>query len=81
MRRYGNAGKVIAGSNLGRPVSVETQWPSIRDVAHDLRVSTVYVLMLIHDRRLHAIRTRLGWLVDPASVTDYARTRVPTNVP
>jgi hypothetical protein len=51
------------------------EWVAIRDVVRQLDVSQPYVNRLIHQQRLHAIRTRLGWLVDPVSVAAFERQR------
>jgi hypothetical protein len=52
-------------------------WPSVRDVVRDLGVSQTYVSQLIRAKppRLRAVRTRLGWLVDPASVAAFRAER------
>jgi excisionase family DNA binding protein len=46
------------------PIGV-INWPNVRDVAKQLDVSPVYVNRLVHQRRLEAVRTRLGFLIDP----------------
>jgi hypothetical protein len=48
-------------------------WPGTRE----LDVSQAYVNMLIHadPPRLRAVRTRLGWLIDPASVAAFKAER------
>jgi hypothetical protein len=51
------------------------EWPSIRDVQRELDLSQVHVGRLVRQGKLHAVRTRLGWLVDPDSVKTYARQR------
>jgi hypothetical protein len=43
-------------------------WPAVRDVVRELSLSQCYVNIMIHDGRLDAVCTRLGWLVDPESV-------------
>jgi hypothetical protein len=43
-------------------------WPAVRDVVGETHLSATYVLRLIKTGRLDAVRTRLGLLVDPASV-------------
>jgi hypothetical protein len=50
-------------------------WPAVRDVQARLGYSGVHVNRLIRTGRLHAVRTRLGYLVDPASVEDFAVAR------
>ena len=50
-------------------------WPSIRDVVRELDVSPTRVTQLIHGQQLSAVRTRLGWLVDPESVRAYEASR------
>jgi len=51
------------------------EWPAVRDVVRELDLSQVYVNRLVRQGRLRAVRTRLGWLVDPESVQAYARER------
>jgi hypothetical protein len=51
-------------------------WPSIRDVVRELDLSQVYINRLVRQGRLRAVRTRLGWLVDPASVAALEAERV-----
>lgn len=51
------------------------QWPAVRDVQVRLGYSGVHVNRLIRTGRLHAVRTRLGYLIDPASVEDFAVAR------
>ena len=43
-------------------------WPSVSDVVRETQLSQARVSQLIHAGRLHAVRTRLGWLIDPESV-------------
>jgi hypothetical protein len=50
-------------------------WPSVRDVTRQLDLSQVYVNRLISRGVIHAVRTRIGWLVDPESVRVYASER------
>jgi hypothetical protein len=54
-----------------------TTWPAVRDVVRDAGISQGYVSQLIHANlpRLRAVRTRLGWLVDPASVAAFKAER------
>ncbi len=47
---------------------IEADWPAVRDVMRQLDLSQPYITKLIHRQRLAAVRTRLGWLVDPDSV-------------
>ena len=56
------------------PVDAEV-WPSVRDVVRETRLSQAYINQMIHAGRLHAVRTRLGWLVDPASVAAFEAER------
>jgi hypothetical protein len=51
------------------------EWPSVRDVVRELDLSQVYVNRLVRQGRLHAVRTRLGWLVDPQSVAEFQAER------
>jgi hypothetical protein len=51
------------------------EWPSVRDVMRDLDMSQVYVNRLVNQGRLRAVRTRLGWLVDPESVAEFRAAR------
>ncbi len=51
------------------------EWPSVRDVVRELDLSQVYVNRLVRLGRLRAVRTRLGWLVDPASVAAFETER------
>jgi hypothetical protein len=55
--------------------TLSADWPSIRDVARECDVSSVYVLALVHSGRLHGVRTRLGWLISPDSARAYASER------
>ena len=52
-------------------------WPSVAQAAARLgcRVESVYNAIL--RGRLHAERSALGLLIDPASLEEYARTRRP----
>lgn len=56
------------------PITV-IDWPNVRDCAKLLDVSTVYVNKLIHLGRLEAAHTRLGFLVNPASVAAFQAER------
>jgi hypothetical protein len=51
------------------------EWPAVRDVVRELDLSQVYINRLVRQGRLRAVRTRLGWLVDPKSVRAYAQER------
>ncbi len=51
------------------------QWPAARDVQMQLGYSGPHVNRLIHTGRLHAVKTRLGWLIDPQSVEAFAAAR------
>lgn len=51
------------------------EWPSIRDAAETLHMAAPSVWRLIQTKHLDAVRTRLGYLVDPASVAAYAERR------
>jgi hypothetical protein len=50
-------------------------WPAVRDVVREIGLSQCYINILIHQGRLQAVKTRLGWLVDPASVAALAAER------
>ena len=52
-----------------------THWPSVTDVARAHGVTIAYVYRLLHEERLRGIQTRVGWLLDPASVAAWAATR------
>lgn len=53
------------------------EWPAASDVARHLDVSASYISRLIRTGRLRVVRTRLGNLIDPLSVEEYAKTRRP----
>jgi excisionase family DNA binding protein len=53
------------------------QWPSVRDVCDQLHISQPYVHQLIVRGRLQIVRTRVGILVNPESVSHFAATRKP----
>jgi hypothetical protein len=53
-----------------------SQWPAARDVQAALGYSGPHVNRLIRTGRLHAVKTRLGWLIDPESVEAFAAARV-----
>jgi hypothetical protein len=52
-----------------------TEWPGVRDASRQLDVCAPYVNRLIHRQRLRAVRTRIGWLVDPDSLAAYEAAR------
>ena len=57
---------------------VESQissWLTTMDTARRLGTSESYVRLLRDAGRLQAVRTRLGWLVDPVSVERLAAAR------
>ena len=49
------------------------EWLTTGEVASRLGKSRQGVVWLCENRRLRAVRTRLGWLVDPNDVERYAR--------
>jgi hypothetical protein len=51
------------------------EWPSVRDVTGILGVTQPYVHLLIRRGRLSVVRTRVGILVDPRSVEEFAAQR------
>jgi hypothetical protein len=51
------------------------EWASIRDAMRELDLSQPYVNRLVRGGKLRAVRTRLGWLVDPESVATFAQER------
>jgi hypothetical protein len=50
-------------------------WPAVRDVVWRLDLSQPYINRLIRLGRLRAVRTRLGFLVDPESVAAFEAER------
>jgi hypothetical protein len=54
---------------------VGADWPAVRDSTRALAVSDTYIARLIRQRRLHAVRTRLGYLIDPVSLAAFAAER------
>jgi hypothetical protein len=50
-------------------------WPAVRQLTQRWDVSQVYVNRLIRDGRLAAVRTPLGYFVNPASADAYERER------
>jgi excisionase family DNA binding protein len=55
-------------------------WITVGQAAQRLHIAHVNVLRAIERKRIRAVRTALGHLVDPASVADYARTRQPVRL-
>jgi excisionase family DNA binding protein len=51
------------------------EWPAARDVQIRLGYSGPHVNRLVRQGKLRAIRTRLGWLIDPQSVEAFAAAR------
>jgi hypothetical protein len=53
-------------------------WPSVRDVAREMDVTVGYIFQLVHAKppRLRAVRTRIGWLLDPTSVATFKAQRM-----
>jgi hypothetical protein len=47
------------------------RWPAVRDVVRETGLSQCYVNMLIHQGKIDAARTRLGWLISPESVAAF----------
>ena len=52
-------------------------WAAARDVQARLGFSGPYVNKLVRTGRLHAVKTRLGWLIDPQSVEAFAAVHYP----
>ena len=50
-------------------------WPKLRDVQERLGYAHPYTLGLLRAGRLRGVRTRLGWLIDPASVEEFIAER------
>lgn len=50
-------------------------WPTVRDASRRLDVSSVWVTHLLRSGNLRAVKTKLGWLIDPTSVDRLARER------
>ena len=57
------------------PATEVVDWPAVRDAVRRLEVSQPWVLHLIQRGELRAVRTRLGWLIDPASLDTVAAER------
>ncbi len=53
-----------------RKISIEDieKWPSVKDVADELGRSRQGIRNMLASRDLTGVHTRIGWLVDPASV-------------
>lgn len=51
------------------------EWPAVRDVVRDVGISQGYVSQLIKAGQLRAVKTRLGWLLDPESVAAFQAKR------
>ena len=51
------------------------KWPSVKDVAARLGYTKQYVTTLFHTGKLRGISTRVGILIDPASVDEFMRQR------
>ena len=47
-------------------------WPAARDVSARLGFSGPYVNKLVRTGRLYAVKTRLGYLINPQSVEAFA---------
>jgi hypothetical protein len=43
-------------------------WPTVRDAMYEMHLSQSRVVQLIYSGELRAVRTGLGWLVDPESL-------------
>jgi hypothetical protein len=47
---------------------LDVTWPAVRDVMRETGLSQSRISQLIRAGSLHAVKTRLGWLIDPESV-------------
>jgi hypothetical protein len=47
------------------------EWLTVTDVARQLSMSVAYTRELVTRDKFTAVRTRLGWLVEPQSVANY----------
>jgi excisionase family DNA binding protein len=65
----------MSGEVLMRANANIADWSTIRDVARRLDLSQPRAWRLVHEGRIVAVRTRLGWLVDPTSLEAYAAER------
>ncbi|HEX9412828.1 MAG TPA: helix-turn-helix domain-containing protein [Ktedonobacterales bacterium] len=52
-------------------------WPSTADASRELNVSPNRVHQLIRAGKLRVVVCRLGYLIDPASIAEYAVNRKP----
>jgi hypothetical protein len=52
------------------------EWPSARDVARVCDVGPQYISWLVARGRIRAVKTRLGYLVDPASAAEWQAARM-----
>jgi hypothetical protein len=50
-------------------------WPSVRDIVRSEGLSQTYISQLIKAGKLRAVKTRLGWLLDPDSVAAFQANR------
>jgi excisionase family DNA binding protein len=50
-------------------------WAAARDVQARLGYSGPHVNRLVRQGKLRAVRTRIGWLIDPQSVEAFAAAR------
>ena len=50
-------------------------WPSVRGVCKQLDISQPYVHRLLVAGRLRGVRTSLGWLLNPESVTQFVESQ------
>jgi excisionase family DNA binding protein len=48
-------------------------WLSSHDVAERLSISRTTAVKLATEGHIRAVKTRIGWLFDPAAVEEYAR--------
>ena len=51
------------------------EWPSVADVVRESRMSQTRILRLIHRGTLEMVRTRVGIVVDPESVSKWMADR------
>lgn len=62
---------------IGEHVAVIADWLTVAEVARALNLSAPYTRELVTRKKFTAIRTHLGWLIDPASVEAYQPKRKP----
>lgn len=62
---------------LGEHAGVIAEWLTVTEAAHKLNLSAPYMRELVVREKFTAIRTHLGWLIDPASVEAYKPARKP----